>query len=47
MCVYTYTELKVGLLIEVYSGYHMSRLFFYLKYTGRVWIRLLVGFIAH
>lgn len=47
VCVYTYTELEVGVLIEVYSGYHMSRLFIYIKYTGRIWISLLVQFIAH
>lgn len=43
----TYIEFEVWLLVEVYSSHHSSRLFFYIEYTGRVWICLLVHFIPH
>lgn len=46
-CMHTYTELKVGLLIKIYSGDHMPRLFIHIKYTGGVRIRFLVQLIAH
>lgn len=32
----THAELQVGLLIKVNSGDHMSRLFFHVKYRGRI-----------
>lgn len=42
-----YIKCEAGLLVEVDSCYHVSRLLIYIKYAGRVWIGLRIHFITH